>query len=251
MQTRAENVNNSYFDGYYKYIWRAINPEGLTRAEVNFLIAYNHLLPGNKVLDLMCGYGRHALALARTGIEVTAVDNLADYIDEIKEIAAKENLPLTTIQADVISFHPAEQFDLAICMGNSLSFFNYDDTMKLFSIVSSNLNKGGRFVINTKMLKEIISETVLEKTSFDADGMKLIAENKFLSDPLRIESETIIITPEGNKETKKAIDYIFSISEYEQMLNKTGLKLHEVFSIPGKKKFEPGEPRAYIVAEKF
>lgn len=251
MQSQSENVNNSYFDGYYKQFWRAINPEGLSRAEVNFLVEYNHLIPGNKVLDLMCGYGRHALALSRKGIKVMAIDNLADYINEIKEIAGKEDLPVTAIQADVIQFDPREYFDLAICMGNSLSFFDRNDIMKLFTTISSNLRKRGRFIVNTLMLKEIVSENFHEKTSFDAGGMKLIANSKFLPDPLRIEAETILITPAGNRETKKAVDYIFSLREYEEMFNEAGLKLHEVFSIPGKKKFERGEPRAYIIAEKI
>jgi SAM-dependent methyltransferase len=251
MQPKPENVNNNYFDGYYKEIWRAVTPEGLTKAEVNFLIDYNQLLPGNKVLDLMCGYGRHALALARTGINVTAVDNLADYINEIKEIAVKEYLSVSVILADVLNLDLTELFDLAICMGNSLSFFDHDDTLKLFSGVSSHLRKKGRFITHTRMLKEIVSENIIEKTSFEAAGMQLVAESKLLTDPLRIEAETTIITPGGEKEIKKAIDYIFSLEEYETMLNETGFELHEVFSIPGKKKFTSGEPRAYIIAGKI
>ena len=47
------------------------------------------------------------------------------------------------------------------------------------------------------------------------------------------------------------IDFIYSISELESMLNKTGFQLKEIYSIPGKKKFTVEEPRAYIVAEKI
>ena len=34
------------------------------------------------------------------------------------------------------------------------------------------------------------------------------------------------------------------------MLNKSGLVVKEIWSVPGKKKFTLGEPRVYIVAEK-
>ena len=54
-----ENVNNSYFDGYYKDIWREIVPESLTLKEADFLIDYFNLSHESQVLDLMCGYGRH------------------------------------------------------------------------------------------------------------------------------------------------------------------------------------------------
>jgi hypothetical protein len=36
----------------------------------------------------------------------------------------------------------------------------------------------------------------------------------------------------------------------ETMLKKAGLSLKEVYSIPGRKKFTLGEPRAYIIAVK-
>jgi len=37
----------------------------------------------------------------------------------------------------------------------------------------------------------------------------------------------------------------------EAMLNKTGFRLKEIYSIPGRKQFAVGDPRAYIVAEKL
>src|SRR5512144_2318688 len=113
MMNRAENVNNSYFDSSYKHIWRALNPEGLTKAETNFLVAYNDLKPGDRVLDLMCGYGRNAIALARLGVRVVAVDNLGEYIEEIKLTSANEHLAIDAIRADVINFTPPDGFDLA------------------------------------------------------------------------------------------------------------------------------------------
>ena len=62
---------------------------------------------------------------------------------------------------------------------------------------------------------------------------------------------SLIITDSGEREEKNGIDFIYSISELERMLNKTGFHLKEIYSIPGKKLFSLGEPRAYIVAEKI
>ena len=61
---------------------------------------------------------------------------------------------------------------------------------------------------------------------------------------------SIIITDAGEREEKIGIDFIYSISEIEVMLKKTGFQLKEIYSIPGKKPFTIGEPRAYIVAER-
>ncbi len=139
---KSENTNSTFFDGYYKEIWRLIFPEKTTLAEVDFIISDAKLDPGNSVLDIMCGYGRHSLELARKGLDVTAVDNLPDYINEIKEKARAENLPVECICADVLEMQLEKKYDAALCMGNSLQFFNEEDTMRLLSNISEHLKTG-------------------------------------------------------------------------------------------------------------
>ena len=245
-----ENVNNSYFDGYYKDIWKSIIPGELTVKEIEFILSYFNLQPGNKILDLMCGYGRHTLALARKGIEVTAIDNLNDYINEVSEIAKAEHLPVKAIKADVIDYNTGELFKLALCMGNSLNFFSEQETSRLLSSIYNQLEKGGHLLIHTWSLAEIAIKQFTEKSWSNIDGMKYLADAKYLFDPARIETETTIILPDGTTETKMAIDYIFSVAEMTSMLAKTGFVVKEFYSIPGRKKFKIGDPRAYIVAIK-
>jgi hypothetical protein len=80
--------------------------------------------------------------------------------------------------------------------------------------------------------------------------MKFLTDSQYLFHPTRIEAETIIIAPDGKTENKKAIDYIFSVAEMEAILADAGFVLKEIYSIPGRKKFKLGEPRAYLVAQK-
>src|SRR5712671_4781904 len=98
------NVNDIYFDGAYKEIWRSIIPTELTTKEVDFILSYFDVKKGNNVLDLMCGYGRHAIALGRKGIAVTAIDNLEDYVEEINRVAKEENIPTTGVRADILQY---------------------------------------------------------------------------------------------------------------------------------------------------
>ena len=244
------NINDTYFDGQYKEIWRSIIPEELTIKEVDFIIPFFGLQAESRVLDLMCGYGRHALALARKGIPVSAVDNLADYINEIREVADREQLPLQATRADVINFSISGQYDLAMCMGNSLNFFDAADTKKLLATIAKHLKPGGKLLINTWSLAEIVFRNFKERSWSTVDGLKFLSESVILFRPARMETESIIIAPDGSSETKKGIDYIFSINEMEDLLSSAGLQMQEVYSIPGRKKFSVGEPRAYIVAEK-
>ena len=248
--TQAENINNHFFDGYYKEIWRALIPDGLTTAEVEFLIEKAGLNPGSRVLDLMCGYGRHTLALARKGIHVTAIDNLKEYVNEVKEVIEKENLPANCTQIDVMDYDPVEVFDLVICLGNNLSFFDRADTQKLFSKIGSHTKQGGIFIANSWTLAEMVFKNFISKIWSKVHDFRYLVDNKFYFNPARIEIETTIIAANGTEEIKRAVDYVYSLNEMQTIFEESAFSLTEIWSIPGKKKFMLGEPRAYIVAAK-
>lgn len=248
---KSENVNNFFFDGYYKEIWRHVFPEKTTLAEIDFIMNDFKLNPGNSVLDVMCGYGRHTLELARRGIKVTAIDNLPDYINEIKEKATNENLPVECICTDVLEMQIDKQYDAVLCMGNSLQFFNEKDISRLLSNISEHLKPAGKLLINTWSIAEIAMKNFKDKSWSRFDELLFLTESKLLFHPTRIEISSIIIADSGDREEKTGVDFIYSISELETLLNKTGFELKEIYSIPGKKQFTVGEPRAYIVAEKL
>ena len=250
-QPTTGNINSLFFDGHYKDIWRSLIPEGLTKAEIDFLIATAGLQEGSKVLDLMCGYGRHALALAKKGITVTAVDNLGNYINEVQETVNKEQLPVRCIQADVLDYEPGEMFDLVICLGNNLSFFDQDETDTLFSMIGARTKPGGWFVANTWTIAEIVFKNFTPNSWSETNGLRYLVNSKVYFDPTRIEIETIITPQRGEEERKRAVDYIYSLNEMQTTLEKSGFAINEIWSIPGKRKFALGEPRAYIVAEKM
>lgn len=244
------NINNDFFDGHYKDIWKTLIPAELTVKEVEFMLPYFNLEPGSQVVDLMCGYGRHALALARKGVSVLAVDNLPAYIDEVKSVAGTENLPVETACSDVLHFQSGRQFELALCMGNSLNFFNATDTLTILRNIAAQLKQGGHLLINSWSIAEIAFSKPFTSSWSQYGEFTFLSKGQVLFQPTRIEVETITIDAQGKREVKKGVDYIFSLNELEAMLQEAGLKLKEVYSIPGRKKFTLGEPRAYLVAEK-
>ena len=64
----------NFFGGVVVETWRhAATPEQ-TRVEADFLERELHLRPGQRVLDVPCGFGRHSLDLARRGYRMLGVD---------------------------------------------------------------------------------------------------------------------------------------------------------------------------------
>ncbi len=98
-------------DAYLKYSFT----RG-TAQEVAFLVETLELKPGDRVLDVGCGPGRHANALAELGIQVHGVDISQRFVD-IATAAAPEGATFARVDARAMVFD--QEFDAAIslCQG--------------------------------------------------------------------------------------------------------------------------------------
>lgn len=67
-----------------------------------------------KVLDLGCGQGRDAIALARLGYSVTGIDNSKIGIEQMNEISEIEKLELDGQVGDIYSFDQFDEFDTVL-----------------------------------------------------------------------------------------------------------------------------------------
>ncbi len=250
MTSPSFNINNNFFKGSYQHAWKQIIPMGLTEAEVDFIQDVGELEKDSKVLDLMCGYGRHALELARRGQKVTAVDNLLEYTEEIRNVALKEQIPVEVYQDDILHYAVKGEYNTAILMGNSFAFFKRVEAVSLLQKVAAHLKKGGVLIINSWMIAEIAMKYFREKDWHFAGDYKVVLDYRFCFYPTRIESEHTIISGNGTVEIKNAIDYIYSLAEIEDMFQVAGLHTRNLFSTPRKRIFNFGDSRIYIVAEK-
>lgn len=77
-----------------------------TAREVDFLVAALGLTPGQRVLDVGCGPGRHALELGRRGVAVVGVDISQRFVDVATEAAESEGL------ASLVSFERVDAREL-------------------------------------------------------------------------------------------------------------------------------------------
>src|SRR3979411_2957639 len=88
-----------------------------TEQEVEFLVDELALEPGMRVLDVGCGPGRHALALARRGITVHGIDRAAAFLAIARDAAREEDVPASFEQRDVRGLSFSEEFNAEVRLG--------------------------------------------------------------------------------------------------------------------------------------
>ncbi len=77
-------------------------------------LAYFGSVKGRKVLDIGCGLGDNAFALARNGAIVTAIDTSAIAVGKINHFAATSGLPVTGIVHDAMLINNLGSFDFVV-----------------------------------------------------------------------------------------------------------------------------------------
>ena len=61
--------------------------------------------PFNQIVDLACGRGRNALALARAGIDCLGLDRNGDFLRELRDAAGPAPGNVATLRCDLESGH--------------------------------------------------------------------------------------------------------------------------------------------------
>lgn len=87
-----------------------------TEQEVEFLVGALALRPGMRVLDVGCGPGRHALALAERGFRVHGVDLSPNFVALAEAAATAEGLDARFEVLDVREMDFDREFDAVICL---------------------------------------------------------------------------------------------------------------------------------------
>src|SRR5205814_2416582 len=119
-----------------------------TPVEIDQLEALVELRPPQRILDLPCGQGRHAIELARRGYDVTGAD-LSPYLLSVAEERGRaRGVRVRWLSADMRRPIAGETFDIVLNLFTSLGYFADEaDDRKVVRSAASMLVPGGRFVL--------------------------------------------------------------------------------------------------------
>lgn len=99
------------------------------------------------VLDFGCGLGNLAVAAARQGCRVVALDGSSAAIEHLRRVAQAESLPIAADEADLRSYEVRDEYDAVACIG-LLMFFDCPTAFAQLQQLQSHVRPGGVAVVN-------------------------------------------------------------------------------------------------------
>ncbi|MDY6875684.1 MAG: methyltransferase domain-containing protein [Chloroflexota bacterium] len=139
---------------WWAYQFRVVHRQGITGIEfwddhlIAFIVNVLGLKPGERLLDLACGSGVHALEFARREIEVVGLDIAPSLVRYCTEQASAEGLDnVTFVEGDMRALTYQEQFDALVILSTSFGFFDDAANQRVLEGIARALKPDGRLLL--------------------------------------------------------------------------------------------------------
>lgn len=185
--------------------------------------------PGDMLVDLGCGPGRHSIPLALAGYRVIGVDLMPELLDRAKIYARESGADVSWLQADMRGFTLSESVDGIVCMWTSFGYFDRkEDDGQVLAQCFSHLRPGGRLMIDT-VGKEVIARDVQPVHLTEYESGNLLVERPAITDNYcRYENEWLLVV--GDRVHRRQWGHwIYSASELHSLLEAAGFTDVEVY----------------------
>lgn len=130
------------------FLRTATRSQRYTHQEMALLEQCGLLRPGQRILDLACGGGRHSLAMARRGAVVTGIDLGPAAITTAQRRAKKARLPVEFVQADMRYLTYEAAFDAVTLIFGCFTELPRHNAAEVLRRVSDSLRPGGMFLLD-------------------------------------------------------------------------------------------------------
>ena len=240
----------TFFDAAYVAQLREEKPPAQTRREVDFLLRALRPAPGARILDVPCGYGRHASALARRGFRVVGVDLSRAMIAEARRRGA-EGPRLAFVRADMRRIAFRGEFDAVVNLYTSFGYFTPAQNQAVLRRMARALRPGGTLLIDHR--DPAYDATLPRRPWYRAGAKRFILEDRRFDRRTRITVSTQLVIATGPRLIRQRHLRFqeFTLAEWRRMLRRAGLRLRRAYSGYDGQPYRAGATgRLIVVAER-
>ena len=135
---------NTYSPAWFEHFHEGI-PETRTAQEVAFVVQHCPLPAFPRVLDVCCGMGRHARALAGMGYTVTGFERDSHAIAIAREKAGGP----VYLEGDIREYHPpVADSDAVLILSQSFGYFDPQTNLGILRRLGEALRPGGHLILD-------------------------------------------------------------------------------------------------------
>ncbi|HVM62730.1 MAG TPA: methyltransferase domain-containing protein [Verrucomicrobiae bacterium] len=236
--------------------WRELYPYmfderrfSVTDAEVRGIVKLTGVRRG-AVLDLCCGPGRHSVALAKRGFQVTGVDRTRFLLNKARQRARAARVRVEFIESDMRDFVRAGAYRLVLSLFTSFGYFDKkDEDRRVLRNIFTSLKSNGVCVIDL-MGKERLAKIFVPTTSTKyPDGALLIQRHEAFDDWTRIRNEWMLV--KGNRARWFKFHHtVYSAQELKDRLLQAGFADVKLYGDFDSRPYGTDSPRLVAVARK-
>ena len=214
------------FDEDYLRTLPFLTPQA-TQAEAEFVIEAMQLAPGAQVLDVGCGYGRHAMELAARGFHVVGLDMSTPLLVRGGEEAHRRGLTINFIRGDMRELDFENQFDAAYSLFSTFGYFDDETNKKTLQNIARALKPGGKVLIEILNRDYVIAD-LPTRVWWEGDGCVVLEEVELNYFSSRIQVNRSVVFDDGRQLEQEISVRAYSLHEVGKLMHAAGFRVLEV-----------------------
>ena len=205
---------------------------------------------GERVLDLCCGQGRHAVRLAAMGCEVTGLDLSDLYLKLTGEEAEKLGVRVETVRADMREIPFESHFDAVVNMFSSFGYLESEvEDSRVLASIHRALKTGGRVLLDLLNRDWVVDNYIQNDWHRDPDGTLYLEHRELDLLTSRNHVTFTVIDPDGSqREIGGHHIRLYTLREVASMLEAAGLQFNAVYGGFEGETYGIGTRRMIVVA---
>lgn len=192
--------------------------------QIDLFVREGFIRPGQQVLDLCCGAGRHCALLAGRGARPIGVDLSADLLRSAPTPGGRR-LALARGDMRTLPFR-AGSFDATIQMFTAFGYFRDDaDNHMVLDEVRRVLRDGARYVLDLINKRRTVANLVPSSIDTRDDGSVIEQFRSFDPKRSRIDKRIVVRATDGSEQHRQESVRVFELEEIRDWLAQAGLEL--------------------------
>jgi SAM-dependent methyltransferase len=223
---RAKQWFEEIFDEDYLRTLPFMTPRQ-TEREASFILEALGVQQTANLLDVGCGYGRHAIELVQKGLIVTGLDLSLPLLIRAADAARRVGVNVNFVHGDMRELSFDAEFDAAYCYFTSFGYFDDDSNRKVAASIAKALKPGGRFLLDV-VNRDFLVGDLPTRVWWQGEGCVVLEEVDFNYFTSRLQVQRSIVFEDGRQSEQEISIRAYSLHEVGKVLHHAGFRVIEV-----------------------